>query len=105
MIKKILDNNGFLTQLISCRQYNYTNNKFEFFGDGGVDIIAKYKNIMEVNIQCKCLAKKVGPCVIRGINGVRNHLINDEIEKSFVLFQKMDLLIQRLMKQRNIMLF
>ena len=50
--------------MISCRQYNYTMGKNEFFGDGAVDIIAKYFT-MEVYIQCKCLASRVGPKIVR----------------------------------------
>jgi predicted helicase len=88
LIKKILDNNGFLTQLITCKQFNFTLNKYEYFGDGGVDIIATYKNSMCIYIQCKCLSKQVGPCVIREINGVRNQINNGNQKNVCVVSKK-----------------
>jgi hypothetical protein len=82
LVKKNLDDNGFMTQLISSKQFNYTSNKLEIFGDGGIDIIAKYRNSMEVHIQCKCLAKKAGPNIIREINGIKNQKIVCVVSKN-----------------------
>ena len=67
---------GFITKLTTCSKYNFTDKKTEFFGDGAVDIIAEYYQ-MEIYIQCKNLANKVGPNIVREINGVT--LLNKKI--------------------------
>ena len=55
--------------------------KNEFFGDGAVDIIAKYFT-MEVYIQCKCLASRVGPKIVRELNGIKDGKIACIVSKN-----------------------
>jgi Restriction endonuclease len=70
-IKKILDDNSnFITRSISCRQYDYDDKKMLFFGDGGIDLYVNYFD-MDIYIQCKSFASKLGPNTVRELNGIR----------------------------------
>lgn len=80
-VKSILDKKGFITKSISPKQYNYSTQIIEFHGDGGVDLIATYYE-MEIYIQCKHFAKKVGPGPIRELNGVKNNKIGCVVSKN-----------------------
>jgi Restriction endonuclease len=71
-----LENNNFVIKSISCKQYDYDEKQMLFFGDGGVDLFVSYFE-MDVFIQCKSLAKKIGPSVVRQLNGIkRNNIVN-----------------------------
>lgn len=80
-IKNILDKNGFITKSISSKQYNYSTQTTKFHGDGGVDLIVTYYK-MEIYIQCKHFAKKIGPGPIRELNGIKDNKIGCVVSKN-----------------------
>lgn len=72
---------GFLTQLVATKRYNYTDQKCEYFGDGGVDIIVVYYD-MDVLIQCKNLSGKVGSSIVREMAGIKKDKVGCIVSKN-----------------------